>query len=113
MRRLGTVALMLVMTACGQANTHRQTQAAKQLIADHCGACHLVPGVPSATGRVGPSLAHIGQQQVIAGHFANTPALMSEWIEHPQTLLPGNVMPEMGLSHDQVRTIVDYLYTME
>jgi cytochrome c len=83
------------------------------LIADHCAACHRVPGVPSASGRVGPSLHGVGRQQIIAGHFANTPDAMARWIEHPQQLLPGDAMPEMGLSHEQARIIVDYLYTME
>jgi cytochrome c2 len=39
--------------------------------------------------------------------------MLIEWIEHPQKLLPGNAMPEMGLSHEDAATIVDYLYTME
>ena len=83
------------------------------LIASHCAACHRVPGIAVATGRVGPSLADIGSQQIIAGYFANSPGMLAQWIEHPQKLLPGNAMPEMGLSRDEAATIVDYLYTME
>jgi cytochrome c len=90
-----------------------QTQEAKMLIAKNCGACHRIPGIAGAQGRVGPSLDQISRQQILAGHFANTPDNMAAWIEHPQRLLPGNAMPEMGLSDIQVRKIVDYLYTME
>jgi cytochrome c1 len=98
-----------VLAACGG----RDSDGARALIAGRCGACHRVPGVAGATGRVGPSLAHIGSQQIIAGFFANNPARLTQWIEHPQQLLPGNAMPEMGLSHAQAVAIVDYLYTMD
>jgi cytochrome c1 len=50
---------------------------------------------------------------MIAGYFSNNPGTLTQWIEHPQQLLPGNAMPDMGLSHDEAVTIVDYLYTME
>ena len=90
-----------------------QLREAKALIAANCAACHRVPGVATAQGRVGPSLAGISRQQIIAGHFANTPENLTAWIEHPQHFLPGDAMPEMGLSHEQARKIVDYLYTME
>jgi cytochrome c len=114
-----TVLGVIVLAACNRAaNTdraHAETRhaQARALIAEHCAACHQVPGVAVATGRVGPSLAHIGSQQIIAGYFANSPSTLTDWIVHPQKLLPGNAMPEMGLSRDQAATIVDYLYTVE
>lgn len=85
----------------------------RALIAANCAACHRVPGIARATGRVGPSLEQIARQQIIAGHFVNTPDELMRWIEHPQALLPGDAMPEMDLSHEQVRKIVDYLYTLD
>lgn len=102
-----------VLAACGSGTGRERTQEAKTLIAQNCAACHRVPGVAVARGRVGPSLAQIRQQQIIAGYFANSPGLLTRWIEHPQELLPGNAMPDMHLSHEQAMTIVDYLYTME
>jgi cytochrome c1 len=69
--------------------------------------------VTGARGRVGPPLAGIGTRQILAGHFANTPNNMVSWIEHPQRLLPGDAMPEMGLSHEQAQAIASYLYTLE
>jgi cytochrome c2 len=110
--------LALCLYGCGgnarhsAAERHR-THQAERLIADHCGACHVIPGIATAKGRVGPSLAGIRGQQVIAGHFANTPAAMTQWIEHPQKLLPGDAMPEMGLSHQEAAAIADYLYAMD
>jgi cytochrome c len=101
------------LTACESSSSERQLAAAKLLLASNCGACHRIPGVAGANGRVGPSLAGIARQQIIAGHFANTPATLAGWIEHPQQFLPGDVMPEMGLSHEQARIIATYLYTLD
>jgi cytochrome c1 len=111
------ILLLAISTAAACSNGAHQSRArtreAKRLIANNCAACHQVPGVAAAHGRVGPSLAHIGRQQILAGHLANTPGEMVRWIEHPQSVLPGDAMPEMGLSHDDVLKIVDYLYTMD
>jgi len=90
-----------------------QLARAKSLIAANCNACHRVPGVNGANGRVGPPLAGIASRQIIAGHFANTPDNLTNWIEHPQRMLPADAMPEMGLSHEEAQTIATYLYTLE
>jgi cytochrome c len=90
-----------------------QLARAKTLIAANCNACHMVPGVSGANGRVGPPLAGIASRQIIAGHFANTPDNLANWIEHPQRMLPADAMPEMGLSHEEAQTIATYLYTLE
>jgi cytochrome c len=90
-----------------------QLARAKSLIAANCNACHMVPGVNGANGRVGPPLAGIASRQIIAGHFANTPDNLANWIEHPQRMLPADAMPEMGLSHEEAQTIATYLYTLE
>lgn len=112
MRRLSAWLLPLAAAAChGQGNDpHAQ---AKALIASHCAACHVVPGVASAIGRVGPSLAGIAKQQVIAGKYANNPLTMQRWLMHPQALQPGSAMPDMGLTADQARIIASYLYTLD
>jgi cytochrome c2 len=113
MRRLTILLPVALLASCGDLGEQHRLHHASHLIADHCAACHVVPGVPSANGRVGPSLAHIASQQIIAGYFANEPDMMRQWIEHPQQLLPGNAMPDMGLSPSEVSSIVDYLYTLE
>lgn len=110
MRGLILMALLIGLAACSRSEPHAQ---AKQLIAEHCAACHQVPGVTGANGRVGPSLAGIARQQIIAGHFANTRPTLTRWVESPQQMLPGNAMPDMQLSHEQAREIAAYLYTLE
>lgn len=108
MRRLILALLLLPMPTLARPNDE-----AKALIARQCAACHEVPGVAGAVGRVGPSLKGIGRQQIIAGKLANNPANMVRWLMHPQQIYPGVAMPEMGLTKDQARKIADYLYTLD
>ena len=102
----------VLLTACNSRAEQQRTKTAKALISSHCAACHVVPGVAVAVGRVGPVLGDIRRQQMIAGFFANTPGMLTQWIEHPQGMLPGNAMPEMGLTHLEAVEIADYLYTL-
>jgi cytochrome c2 len=76
-----------------------------------CGGCHEFSSVAGVNGQVGPSLAKIATRSEIAGHFANTPQNMEQWLQHPQRMLPGNGMPEMGVTDRDARDIAAYLYT--
>ena len=76
MRRLIPLMALSALAACGSGAEQHRIRHARALIADHCAACHQVPGVALAQGRVGPSLAGIGRQQIIAGYFANTPGML-------------------------------------
>ncbi len=105
-------AILLVGCAPDRASSQRP-RIAQELIADHCGACHIVPGVRTATGRVGPSLAGIAQQQVLAGYFSNSRRNMIAWIMHPQRLQPGNAMQDTGLTRAEAELVADYLYTLD
>jgi cytochrome c2 len=77
-----------------------------------CGACHDIPGVRNATGTVGPSLALVARRAYLAGQVSNTPAGMMRWIQHPQQIERGTVMPEMGVTEQDARDITAYLYTL-
>jgi cytochrome c2 len=102
------ILLPIALAGCSQAPARTAG-----LIAARCGACHLVPGVPGATGRVGPSLAGIGRQQILAGHFPNSRENMVRWIRTPQAMLPGDAMPDTGLSPAEAEAVADYLYTLD
>ena len=107
MRLVIAAAAACLLAGCQQQN---ETTA---LIAERCGACHIVPGVAGAVGRVGPSLAGIGRQQIIAGHFPNSRPALIAWISRPQSLLPGDAMPDTGLTPEQAEAVADYLYTLD
>jgi cytochrome c2 len=83
------------------------------LIRDYgCGSCHQVPGVANADGLIGPPLSNIGVRVYIAGMLRNTPDNMMLWLRHPQQIVPGNVMPDMGMTVRDARDIATYLYTL-
>lgn len=77
-----------------------------------CGACHTIPGIAGATGLIGPPLTEMGRRVFIAGLLRNTPDNLTMWLRDPQKIVPGNVMPDMGLSEEQARDIAAYLYTL-
>ena len=74
-----------------------------------CTTCHLIPHVPGAAGKVGPSLASVSQRSYLAGSFPNTPENLERWIMHPQRYRPGTAMPEMGVSEQDAHAIAAFL----
>ncbi len=77
-----------------------------------CGSCHLIPGVDGANGLVGPSLAHMSRRTIIAGFLPNTSDNMVRWLRTPQSVLPGNAMPNMEIDDHDARDVAAYLYTL-
>lgn len=75
-----------------------------------CGSCHRIGGVPGATGQVGPSLRDLMARAYIAGKLTNTPDNAVRWIMDPQTISPGTVMPDLGVTEAEARDIVAHLY---
>jgi cytochrome c2 len=93
--------------------TGGRVEAGKAAIRRHgCGACHQIPGIASAEGRVGPDLSGIGTRSEIAGVLANDPANLIRWIRDPQGVVPGNGMPDQGIGEAEARDIAAYLYTI-
>jgi cytochrome c1 len=38
---------------------------------------------------------------------------MVVWLRNPQSIVPNNAMPDMGLSEQQARDVASYLSTLE
>ncbi len=78
-----------------------------------CLACHSIYGT-NAQGIVGPNLTHFGSRDLIAGGvLTNTPANLAQWLTDPQSVKPGNDMPYLGLSQQQVQALVAYLESLQ
>jgi cytochrome c len=75
-----------------------------------CGACHRIPGIPSADGVVGPPLVDMARRVYIASGLPNTPDNMARWIRAPQEFAPRSAMPDMQVSAADAAAIVTYLY---
>ncbi len=115
------VVALCATTAIGVASVERQpspdqgnAKRGAELIAQFgCGACHVVPGVPAARGKVGPPLTGMGARVYIAGVLANTRDNMIHWLQHPQQVVPGNAMPDLGVNETDARDMATYLATLQ
>jgi cytochrome c oxidase subunit 2 len=78
-------------------------------MAKPCAACHAIRGTP-ARGASGPDLTHVASRHTIgAGLLETTRGSLAAWIADPQTLKPGNNMPLVPLSSDELRQISAYM----
>jgi cytochrome c oxidase subunit II len=77
-----------------------------------CTNCHTIAGT-AAKGTFGPDLTHLESRATIAsGAALNTPANLQSWIQDPNRLKPGALMPAMQLSDEQINEVVAYLETL-
>jgi cytochrome c oxidase subunit 2 len=77
-----------------------------------CINCHTVIGTP-ADGRFGPDLTHMMSRSTIAsGAAENTPENLRLWIQNPDAIKPGSLMPAMKLSDAEVNAVVSYMQTL-
>jgi cytochrome c oxidase subunit II len=77
-----------------------------------CINCHTVRGTP-ANGLFGPDLTHLMSRATLAAGVArNTPENLRAWIDHPDALKPGALMPAMKLSPRDLDQLVAYLLTL-
>ena len=74
-----------------------------------CGDCHAIRGT-SAVSRAGPDLTHVASRQTLAsGVIPNTPEEMRRWLDNPQLIKPGALMPAFRLSEADLTALVAYL----
>jgi cytochrome c oxidase subunit 2 len=77
-----------------------------------CSGCHEISGA-SQKSRYGPDLSHFGSRRTIgAGTLTNTSENLADWIRNPQTIKPGNKMPDLGLPEPEIQALVRYLESL-
>jgi cytochrome c oxidase subunit II len=77
-----------------------------------CVNCHAVSGTV-ADGRFGPDLTHLMSRDTIAsGAAPNTRENLRAWIQNPDTIKPGSLMPAMQLNDHDLDALTDYLMTL-
>ena len=111
------VLLCLVLYGCGEAKrpaVEGDPERGRLLLRQFgCGACHGIPGVADAQGKVGPPLAGVARRVYLGGVLPNTPQNMARWIRAPQEFDPPTVMPDLQVTPEHARDMVAYLYTLE
>ena len=107
-----TVIVSLAVVGCSKSGSKvpvPQRQASDLIVQYGCQTCHVIPNVPGAVGKVGPSLDDLNQRSYLAGTLSNTPANLQQWIMHPQSIQPGTAMPEMGVTQNDAYEIAAFL----
>jgi cytochrome c oxidase subunit 2 len=78
-----------------------------------CLNCHAIAGT-NGTGRFGPDLTHLMNRRTIAaGAAENTPENLRLWIQNPDAIKTGSLMPAMKLSDAELDVLVRYLETLQ
>jgi cytochrome c oxidase subunit 2 len=84
-----------------------------EFLALSCVNCHTVRGTP-AKGTFGPDLTHLMARKTLAsGMVENTPANLRRWVNNPQQVKPGCLMPAFALTEPNLGLAVDYLETLK
>lgn len=77
-----------------------------------CINCHAVAGT-AANGRFGPDLTHLMSRDTIAaGAAPNTRENLRLWIQNPDAIKPGSLMPAMQLNEHDLDALTSYLETL-
>lgn len=79
----------------------------------NCDNCHRIAGTDAA-GDLGPDLTHFASRQTLgAGAVLNTPENLAQWIRNPHTIKPGNLMPAINLTEEELTALLAYLESLE
>jgi cytochrome c oxidase subunit 2 len=81
----------------------------QEIFKKSCMGCHAVAG---EGGKLGPNLTNFADRIRVAGILKNNPENLAKWLKDPQQVKPGNNMPNLNLSDDQVNALVEYLSTL-
>ena len=77
-----------------------------------CVNCHAVTGT-IADGHFGPDLTHLMSRDTIAsGAAPNTLENLRVWIQNPDSIKPGSLMPAMQLNENDLDALTAYLLTL-
>jgi cytochrome c oxidase subunit 2 len=77
-----------------------------------CVSCHTIRGT-RGNGLFGPDLTHLMSRTTIgSGVVDNTPEHLRTWVDDPNRLKPGVLMPAMTLSREDLDQVAAYLATL-
>ncbi|MBE5395771.1 cytochrome c oxidase subunit II [Brevibacillus borstelensis] len=82
----------------------------QQIFEKSCLGCHAVAG---KGGKLGPNLTNFADRQRVAGIMPNDAEHLAKWLRDPQKEKPGNNMPNLNLSEEQINSLVEYMSTLK
>lgn len=94
------------------APTNGEPAGAQIFLQQKCGDCHTVSSTDTRS-LAGPPLAHITSRRLLGGEIPNNPANLTRWIADPQSIKPGNRMPNPRLSSADIPRLTAYLESLQ
>jgi cytochrome c len=112
---LGLLAGMTLCAACGPevrdppaaGNAERGRE---QMERYGCGACHVIPGIRSARGQVGPPLTGYPRRAYVAGSQPNSPAALAKFLQDPTAARPDTAMPDLAVDAATAEDMAAWLW---
>ena len=93
--------------------TDSQKRGQQVFLSSTCIMCHTINGTPAGSN-IGPNLTHVGSRNMIASAtLANTREHLAQWIKDPQSVKPGNKMPQNNFSEADFQALLDYLQSFK
>jgi cytochrome c oxidase subunit II len=78
-----------------------------------CVNCHMVQGTTSV-GKFGPDLTHLmSRREIGSGIVPNNHQNLRAWVNDPQEVKPGCLMPSLKLTDTELNQVVAYLETLK
>jgi len=78
-----------------------------------CHNCHAIEGT-GAIGIRGPNLTHLASRRTIgAGLLKNNHGNLTGWVANPQSAKPGNLMPRTHINSTDLRSLIEFLETLD
>jgi cytochrome c oxidase subunit II len=97
-------------SAAGAAPDPAYAAGEKLFQAKGCVGCHSLNAVNAPKGMIGPNLANVGARSYIgAGSFKNTDETLARWIQNPQAMKKGVLMPNLGVTPEEAKSLVAFL----
>jgi cytochrome c oxidase subunit 2 len=94
-------------------STPEQIRGQEIFMSGPCASCHQIVGTPAA-GQNGPDLTHLASRRSIAaGARLYSFEALREWLRDPHAIKPGNHMPLVQLSNDDLNALTSYLDSLK
>ncbi|MDX2377258.1 c-type cytochrome [Microbacterium sp. LRZ72] len=113
----GAVMLAATLTACGPETPEIEVpggdpEQGRTLVVQYgCTSCHSIPNVPSVDDEsVAPALDDLADRDFLAGQIPNRTEELIAWLQNPQLVDPGTLMPDMGVTRGDAEDIAAFLY---
>ena len=85
----------------------------KLFLEGECVNCHAIQGTDAAANTA-PDLTHFASRETFAGAmFDVNEENLAEWLRDPPAMKPGALMPDYGLSEEEISSLVAYLMSLD